>query len=96
MKFKNVLTSRAKIKKAKEYSFPEIEPSILEEGRKRSYENQLLIQRDIGYYALYTDKGKLHIVLLHSFDVFEEIVEGKKWNKCQIECLKNILKNKRR
>lgn len=77
MRFKNILKSRATIRKAKEYDFPEIEPFILEEGKKRDYEKQLLIKGKEGYYALYSREGKLRIVLLHSYDVFEEIKEKK-------------------
>lgn len=78
LKFKLTLKSRATLKKMKEYEFPEIEPSILEEGRKRTHEDALIIKRHGTYFAIYSWKDKLHIQMLHSYDGFEEIKEGEK------------------
>ena len=81
MKFKRVLTSRATLKKMKEYDFPELTEEDIKEGKKRNYDNQLVVFRNHNTLGLYTTKeGKLNVTLFHSFDVFEEIGEDLKWD----------------
>lgn len=79
--FKSILKARSTLKKKKEYDFPELTKEDIKEGRKRKYDNLLLVLRDRNVLGLYDKDGKLIVTLFHSFDRFEEILEDKKKKK---------------
>lgn len=74
MKFKRTFSSRASIKKLKEYSFNELSEQDISEGKKRTHDNPFFIVRQNTLYGLYTDsQGVFTISMYHSFDNFKEI-----------------------
>ena len=75
MKFKRTIDCKATIKKKKEYEFEIFTDEQIKEGKKRSFKNPLFVFTGSQYYLLYKEKGKLNIVLLHSYTIFEEIKE---------------------
>lgn len=78
MKFKRTMNSKATIKKRKEYEFKDISEKDFKEGRKRKFKNQLFVDGKFNYYLIYSEKKKLIVTLLHSYDIFEEIKQGVK------------------
>lgn len=79
--FQRTLKSRATIKNKKLYEFSEFSQEELEDGKKHTFEKPLYLQKQGVVYELYSEDGKLTIVMLHSWDKFVEVEDGKKKEK---------------
>jgi hypothetical protein len=67
------MRSRATLKNKKHMEF-KVPQNIIEEGRKRHFNNPLFYEskEDACWCAIYTDRGELFIKLLHSWDSYKE------------------------
>jgi hypothetical protein len=73
MKFEHTLKSRATLKKGKFFEFKELTDEDLEKGKQATFEKPYYTNRDGCIFELYKDRGRLAVVMLHSWDKFMEI-----------------------
>lgn len=72
MKFKNVLTSRASIKKKKEYDL-QFDDSDIAKAIEATWEKPYLFRdKNKMIWCGYVIRKKLQMQMMHSFDIFEK------------------------
>jgi hypothetical protein len=73
MKFEHTLRSRGTLNKGKYFEFKELKDKDIEFGRKATFNKPYYIMREGCVYSLYMDRGRLAVVMLHSWDKFIEV-----------------------
>jgi len=77
MKFKHTLKSRASLSKKEIVEFKGLTADIIEKGMRATFKNPFYFRNDKEgcTFELYCDRGKLNVVMLHSWDKFIEVKE---------------------